>query len=319
MFAHLRALLALSVLVALGAACAHAPEAADADSSVDPYTREAKAEYNKAAASLDSGDYPLAIQLFERVRTRYAYSEYGPLAEVGIADTLFAQGSFLEARQVYGSFAQLRPGHDAAEYAAFREGLSLYRHAPKPILLFPPDYEKDLGSSAEAVKVLSGFLGARPEGEYAAEARGLVAELRRQLADRELYVADFYRRQGKWRGVVFRLEGVRRQYGGVGHDDRVRLELAEALLRQRSPEVERARGLLEEVEGSTLATPKQQQRSVALKAEADKVEAALAEKARAVEAKRAAEAAAEDEAAREAEEASPDAAPEAPAAEGDAA
>ncbi|RMG12456.1 MAG: outer membrane protein assembly factor BamD, partial [Deltaproteobacteria bacterium] len=210
-----------------------------------PEEAKAARAYERGLEALRGGEYQLAIGRFEALRTRHPYSRYAPLAELRIADALFGQGSFLEAAERYRTFVKLRPTHPEADYAAYREALSLYREAPSDFFLFPPSYEKDLEPIRELTGVLERFLRTYPDSRYAPEARELLAKARRRLALHELYVADFYRRRGHWRGAAGRLETVLRDFSGLGFDARARVELAEAYAHLDPPRLDDARRLLE--------------------------------------------------------------------------
>jgi outer membrane protein assembly factor BamD len=237
----------LGALILLLTACpATGPEPAP-EPGTPSYQEAAEAAYESGRTALDRRDYAIALERFEQVRRRYPYSEFAALADLRIADALFAQDKFLEAADAYRTFVRLRPAHPEADYAAFREGLALMRKAPSDMWILPPSHEKDLTHVQEVIGTVRRFLHEYPESEYVDEARELIAEAEGRLARHELYVADFYRRRGQWQAVVFRLEALLDRYPGVGFDEEAKVGLAEAYLELEEPRLRDALRLADEV------------------------------------------------------------------------
>ncbi len=241
-------LLSLSLLaVWICLACATGRPEPIPEPGTPSYKEAAEAAFDSAQTAYDRRDYTLAVERFERVRNRYPHSPYAALAELGISDALFAQDRFLEAADAYSTFVSLRPAHPQAHYAAWREALSLMRQAPSDLWILPPAHEKDLTHVREVIDVLERFMFEYPESEHVDEARELLDDALSRLARHELYVADFYKRRGQWRAVVFRLENVLDSYGGLGFDELAKTGLAEAYLKLDDPRPSDAVRILKEV------------------------------------------------------------------------
>ncbi len=219
------------------------------------YHEASKEAYESALSAFERRDYSIAIERFERVRNRYPQSPHAVLAELRVADALFAQDRFLEAADAYRTFVSLRPAHPEADFAAFREGLSLMRQAPSDLWIMPPAHEKDLTNVRKVTTVLRRFLEDYPESEYSTEAQELLEQALGRLASHELYVADFYRKRGQWQAVVFRLETVLGTYSGLGFDAEAKVGLAEAYLSLDEPLLGKAMELLDEVLAEEEADP----------------------------------------------------------------
>ncbi|MDF1564617.1 MAG: outer membrane protein assembly factor BamD [Deltaproteobacteria bacterium] len=236
----------LALLLLLGAAaCASGPKITPTPGTAG-YDQAAEALYESARKALDSSDYLHAASRFQEVRAKFPYTKYGPLAELGLADTAFAEGKYLEAVDGYRAFVRARPTHEEADYASYRIVQALAKEAPSDFFLFPPSHEKDLAEVRQAVASADRFLSAYPESEYRKDGEELRTSLRRRLADHELYVAGFYRRKGKWNGVATRLERLLQDFPGVGLDSQARVALAEAYLEVEPPRLEEARAQLEQ-------------------------------------------------------------------------
>ena len=211
------------------------------------YRDKAHNAYQDAMNAMDAHDWKVALDRLRHVKDHFPYSKYAALAEVRIADALYGQDKYLEAADAYARFAKVRPGNPDAPYAAYRTGVAYMRQAPSTFFLFPPAYEKDLSDVKKAIAALDGFLDSYPKSKFRPKAEKLLATAQDRLIDHEMYVAHFYRRHHKWRGMAWRLEGVLAKYPGKGYDARAKVGLAEAYLHYDKPRIADARKLLGEV------------------------------------------------------------------------
>ena len=191
----------------------------------------AEQSYREGVRELESKSFPEAQKIFEQVKTKYPYSKYAALSELRLADLRFRQDKYVEAADLYRQFVKLHPSHEEVDYAAFRVGLSRYRDMPTDFFLFPPAYEREMGSAEQGLAALEEFLAKYPRSKHADEARKLLGELKGRFADREWYVAQFYRKRDRWPGVAGRLERLVRLYPGSAREPEALYGLAEAYLK----------------------------------------------------------------------------------------
>ena len=170
------------------------------------YQEGAERTYQLAVEALEDEDYISALEQFRTVHTRYVYSRYAPLAEVGEADTEFAQESYSVAIEKYRTFIQKRPNHERVPYAFWRIAESYFLQRPQDNFLFPPTYEKDLSPSRDALRALQAYLQRYPEGEFRSRAEEARLACLETMMAHEYYVADFYLRQDKPAAARSRLE-----------------------------------------------------------------------------------------------------------------
>lgn len=226
------------------------------------YAGTAKYRYELGLEALDDGNYLEAIQQFTLVKNRFAYSRYASLAEVRIADTYFDQAKHIEAIDAYRTFVQRRPNHPEVPYALYRVGESYFQQRPSDFVLFPPVFEKDLGTTKDALRSFETYLTRFPQHERVPDARERVLAARQTLADYELYVARFYIQRERPTSARGRLEVVVRDFEDVPdrwrdgarllidvlreleQDEQARQVAAQLIEKQpRSDEAEEARGL----------------------------------------------------------------------------
>ena len=192
------------------------------------YGTDADSNMKLGNEALDSKQYAEAQKYFDYVRTKYPYLEASKLAELRLGDTDFAREKFGEARDRYVNFVKLHPTHPRVDYAAYRAALTHYKDIPSDFFIFPSATEKDQADVRAAMASLGDFLKTYPESDYKGDAQKVYTEVRKRLADHELYVASFYRSRDRWPAVVGRLEVVERDFPDVGYEEKVYFGLYEA-------------------------------------------------------------------------------------------
>lgn len=193
--------------------------------------RPAEDDYNTAVAELGEKNFAEAQKLFERVKTKYPYSKYAALAELRLGDLRFKEEKYAEAAELYAQFVKMHPSHEEVDTAAFRVGLARHQEMPGDFFLFPPSHERDMSSAEGALKAFEEFLRKYPNSKHAEEARKRLDEVKGRFADREWYVAGFYRKRERWPGVAARLERLVKEYPGSAREPEALLGLAEAYLK----------------------------------------------------------------------------------------
>ena len=141
--------------------------------------------YKEAEEDIKSDHYLIAIEKLRTIKNKYPYSNYAVEAQLRIADVYFLQESFGEAAIAYEAFRDLHPKHEKTPYAMFRIAKAHYNDIPTPIA-------RDMTPAQKSLDAYLEFLRRFPDAPEAAEGRKEVAEVRKLLADKELYVANFY-------------------------------------------------------------------------------------------------------------------------------
>jgi outer membrane protein assembly factor BamD len=195
------------------------------------YAKTAEENYLAGLDEVKHENWPTAAKFFEHVRTKYPFSPYAALSELGLADAKFLQGHFTEAAESYTAFVTAHPRHDEADYAAFRAARSRFNDAPGEFILFPPAYEKDLKALRTAEGLLAAFVKDRPGAKQAEEAKKLLAEAQARLMAHEIYVAEFYWKRERWAGAAMRYQALVRDYPGTSQEPMALLRLGQAYAR----------------------------------------------------------------------------------------
>lgn len=187
--------------------------------------------YDNAVDDLESSLYPEAISGFNDVKSRFPYSPYSPLAELGIADTEYKRGSHLEAVDRYRNFLKYYPKHAKAPYAMHRIGEAFFSQIPSDWWFLPPSEEKDQANTRLAITSFRDAIARFPDAEVTVESKKRLRECRVKLADHEIYVARFYHQRFKYRAAQRRAEALLKTYPGLGLDAEALFLIASAHLR----------------------------------------------------------------------------------------
>jgi outer membrane protein assembly factor BamD len=144
--------------------------------------------YQDAEEEIKSDHYQLAIEKLRTIKNKFPYSKYSVDAQLRIADVLFLQESYAEAAASYETFRDLHPKHEKTPYAMFRVAKSYFNDMPGAV-------SRDMTPGQKALDAYNEFLKRFPSAPEAAEAQADVAKTRQALAEKELYIADFYNKR----------------------------------------------------------------------------------------------------------------------------
>lgn len=183
-------------------------------SSAEKEAPNAKALFDRAREYEDDDRYEEAIRRYSEVRAKFPYSTQAVDAELAVADVYYKQESYPEAQAAYQSFRDLHPKHAKVPYVTFRYALSLFMQVPETI-------DRDLGIAPEAVLAFSDLIRKFPQSEYVKESQEKRTELIKKLAEKEIYIGDFYFRKKMYKSSVGRFETAASEYLGLGFDEKI--------------------------------------------------------------------------------------------------
>lgn len=180
-------------------------------SSTDDKLDTAEAVFAKAQELEKDERYEEAIQKYTDVKNKFPYSKLAPQAELAIGDVHFKQEAFPEAQAAYTVFKELHPKHTQIDYVTFRVGLSYYNQ-------LPPTIDRDLSVAYSAIRSFDEVLTKFSSSPHATEAREKKMTALKMLAEKEIYIADFYFKRENWDSALIRYEGVAKGHAGLGFD-----------------------------------------------------------------------------------------------------
>ena len=157
---------------------------------------------------LGRGRYKDAVDAFQKIKDRFPYSKHAVNAELKMADALYLQGEYELAYAAYDEFEKLHPKHKDLAYVIYQKGMSNFSQIKSK------DREQvhTLKAKEEFERLIKRF----PRDEYANKARKNLRECLIYLAEYEMYVANFYYKQGKYRAALGRYAYIINNYPDMG-------------------------------------------------------------------------------------------------------
>jgi outer membrane protein assembly factor BamD len=153
---------------------------------------------------LKKKNYDDAIDTFEKVRDRYPYSDQALLAQLKVADAYYYSKKYDEASHAYKEFEKLHPTNKAVPYCIFRQGLSYYRQRST--------IDRDQTYTQRAITEFRRLKQKYPNCEYVGKADNYIARCRRDLAEHEFYVAEFYYKTKRYQAAMDRYQDLTQDY-----------------------------------------------------------------------------------------------------------
>ncbi len=180
----------------------------------------AQAMYERAISELakDKGgffglfnatDYETIEETLKEIQIRYTYSPYATLAELRTADTYFKRGEYAQAAIEYEEFIRRHPSHNGTEYATFFLGLCNYK--------LIRGHDRDPKGAREAIKWLNEYVAQYPDSPLVPKADKNIRETMDVLAEREIYIGDYYYKKNNYKASSERYKTVIDQYPGSKH------------------------------------------------------------------------------------------------------
>ena len=153
--------------------------------------------YNKGKEALDKGNYGFAIDYYRALEANYPYGE---LTEQAKLDMMFAfdkTNQIEKAVAAADNFIKLYPTHKNVDYAYYMKGVASFEKKAGRIDKFIKGGQG--GKAIRDPKPLRGSQNAfeelikrYPDSIYTSDAEQRIVFIRNALAERELYVAQFY-------------------------------------------------------------------------------------------------------------------------------
>ncbi len=171
---------------------------------------------------------------FRRIVERHPDSPLAPRARFLIGETYYREGEFDKAIKEFEAFMAFYPRHGIADLVQYRLAISYYDQM-KPV-------EQDQGLTVKALEAFKKLVREYPESRYAPDALAKIEVCLDRLAQKELWVANYYYNEGNGKAARQRLEGVLKNYPRSTVIPGVLFLLAEIYQQEGRPE--EARGLL---------------------------------------------------------------------------
>jgi outer membrane protein assembly factor BamD len=166
--------------------------------------------YNKAAREMDGANYKRAIELYEKLETRYPFGRYAMQGQLDIAYAYYRAEEPEQAIAAADRFIKLYPQNPFVDYAYYMKGVVNYNRSVGFLDRFVPtdQSQRDPGSALDAFQDFGELVRRFPDSKYAIDARQRMLYLRNNLARNEVNVAQYYMKRGAYIAAANRAQYV---------------------------------------------------------------------------------------------------------------
>jgi outer membrane protein assembly factor BamD len=190
--------------------------------------RSADEWFDLGQRELARGKYTKAEEAFSKFLEQHPQDRRRPEALMNLADAMYGDKRYEEAKFQYRRFLELFPASTEAAKAQYNSAMCSF-HRMKSV-------DRDQSTTQETVQEFQRLIQFYPRSPYVAQAEEKLAESRERLAAYELYVGRFYYRQAAYPAAIGRFEGLLKAYPEVSFADEVLLLLGNAYERSDRPQ-----------------------------------------------------------------------------------
>ncbi len=184
--------------------------------------RDVNTLYLAAKDRQDQGNHIIAAALFDEVERQHPYSPWARRAQLMSAFNYYMARQYTESINSSQRFLSIHPGNRDAPYAYYLIGLSKYEQIS--------DVTRDQKTTLEAKNALGELVRRYPDSRYAADARLKLDLVNDHLAGKEMEIARYYQRSGKWLAATLRFREVVDNYQSTTHTPEALMRLTECYL-----------------------------------------------------------------------------------------
>lgn len=184
----------------------------------------ARLAFENAKGYQEAGRYELALDKFNYVKNKFPLTRYATEAELEVANTYFLKGEYKGAIAAYESFKELHPENKNLAFVTYKIGESYFVDAPTSI-------DRDLTSIKKGIEVYEGLISQYPGSQYVKEAKEQIKAGKGKLAEKEIYIAEFYIRKGDYKAAALRFQKVLDIYQDSGRASEAAYKMGETYLK----------------------------------------------------------------------------------------
>ncbi len=148
--------------------------------------------------------YDKAIDKFSEVRENFPFDPMALISTVKLGDAYFERKSYDLALGTYEDFFKAHPEDENIPYVLLRIGECYEKLALS--------LDRDQAYTLKAIERYTYLRNRYPSSDYVSAAEGKLERLNQKLADRELYVGEFYYRTNLYNAAITRLEYLLKKY-----------------------------------------------------------------------------------------------------------
>jgi outer membrane protein assembly factor BamD len=187
--------------------------------------------FEQAEARFAEKEYQRARELFAFVYDSFPNDPMGHKAALRVADTYSVKNdvtNLTEARLRYRDFANRYPNDPDRDYALLMVGHTYSARKLRP--------DRDLSDIHEALGAYEQLINLYPNSKYLPEADSRIKALNELLAEHDWIVGQFYQRNKRFEGALWRFQYIQENYPNFSKFDAVNAKISEleSLIEERN-------------------------------------------------------------------------------------
>jgi len=178
--------------------------------------------FEQAEGLYSEKEYQRARELFAFVYDSFPNDPMGHKAALRVADTYSVKNdvtNLTEARLRYRDFANRYPNDPDRDYALLMVGHTYSARKLRP--------DRDLSDIHEALAAYEQLINLYPNSEYLPEADSKIKALNELLAEHDWIVGQFYKRNKRYEGALWRFQYIQENYPNFSKIDAVNDKISE--------------------------------------------------------------------------------------------
>jgi len=173
--------------------------------------------YSEAKEEMRAGNYDHAVELYEKLESRYPFGTFAQQAQMEIAYAYYREGEQADALAAVERFIKLHPDHPNVDYMYYLRGLINFndRTSIFDFLSHQDPSERDPKAAREAFDSFKLVVEKFPNSKYAEDSRARMAYLVNAMAQYDVHVANYYYRRGAYLAAANRAQDAVKKYQGA--------------------------------------------------------------------------------------------------------
>jgi len=163
--------------------------------------------YRAAFDEYKKGKWSASIELFQKVETRYSYSEWSEKAILMIIFIYYESAESFKTLEYIKKYKKLYPSSENIDYVDYISALTFYEEINS--------VSRDQTNSHAALDKFNKIIKNYPDSKYAEDAKYKIDLINEQLAGQQMNIARFYMKKSKWIAAIKRLNIVLNEYGNT--------------------------------------------------------------------------------------------------------
>ncbi|MHB8110809.1 MAG: outer membrane protein assembly factor BamD [Syntrophorhabdaceae bacterium] len=156
--------------------------------------------------------YDDAIKKFTAIREQYPFDPMALVAVVKLADTYFLKKDYVLAAGTYEDYFKAHPDEENIPYVLYRLGECYEK--------LSPSVDRDQANTVKGIERITYLRNRYPTNSYAKESETRLKSFIQKLADRELYIGEFYVRTAQYNAAIMRLEDMLKRFPDLKNTDK---------------------------------------------------------------------------------------------------